>query len=250
MDKIMRSLLSVLAILLFSICCLCFCNEDGDTPFANSIWEGESTNVITPVRVVEYRPEEGVDSGFDDPDRALGLPKGSGSESGSTDVVSLGHDGDDADSKGGYIVLEFDRAIINGAGADFKVFENPFKYGESYYIESGIIYLSENGNTWEEFPNDLDPIYENDDIRHYVGLAGVAPVFSNQDDPDSPLPEDSDSGGDFFDLDDMPVTSPVRNNGFRFVRIVDAGKEIDDPGNSGPANSGFDLDAIVGINYE
>ena len=51
-----------------------------------------------------------------------GPPVGGGTDHGSTDVVSLG--------SGGSIVVSFaPNAIVDGPGADFIVFENPFWIG-------------------------------------------------------------------------------------------------------------------------
>jgi len=69
--------------------------------------------------VVSFTP--GASAGYGAnrmPDVVLGPPQGGGDASGSLDVVSLGNAGE--------IVLGFDRDIVDGEGADFLVFENPF----------------------------------------------------------------------------------------------------------------------------
>ena len=214
------------------------------------VWE---TSVITPAEVIEYAPENTSASDgptFSDSKKALGLPLGSGINSGSLDVVSLGYD---ETGVGGYIVLKFDKTIINGQGVDFKVFENPFiKSDDSYFIEAAIIFLSEDGTTWYEFPStftgNISSIADTQNHLNYTGYAGINPVLTNWQKEGSPKPEDSDSGGDFFDLENM--TEPIKSNGFKYIKIVDTGITINDPGNdSNTGTSGFDLDAVVGINY-
>ena len=204
------------------------------------------TTVITPAEVVGYAPE-GTTYPFNDSSRALGLPLGRGDASGSTDVVSLG---DDGNGSGGSIILRFENKIINGEGTDFKVFENSFYYGENgYYVEAALVYLSLDNSTWYQYPAAADTGYETSDERFYSGYAGIFPVYSSREDPDSPLPESVDSGGDFFDLDAFPEGNEIRDNGFYYIKIVDAGDSISDPGNINSGNSGFDLDSVVGINY-
>jgi len=230
------------------------CADDSTTLPLSLIKLRWSTNVITPYRVVEYSPEESP--GYNNPGNALGFPMGGGLFAGSVHIVSLGFDDI---GEGGYIVLEFDRKIINGPGVDFKIFENPFKVGENdYFIEAATIELSLDGSTWYAFPTQfngdlLDANDTKNPANYLQGYAGVNPVLSNWDDAGSPKPEESDSGGDFFDLENM--ISPIKENGFYYIKITDAGKTINDPGNyfdSGYVfgKGGFDLDAVVGINYE
>ena len=70
--------------------------------------------------VVSYDPGEGAGFGQEDfPSIVLGPPMGGGENAGSLDVLSLGENGS--------IILEMtDGAIVDGPGADFIVFENPF----------------------------------------------------------------------------------------------------------------------------
>lgn len=180
--------------------------------------------------VAQYLP--GEDGGFRAerlPDVVLGVPLGAGASSGSADVVSLGD--------GGTITLEFkDNEIVDGPGADFRVFENAFATGaDSVFVEAGVVSVSADGVTYVPFPYELDG---------FVGLAGVSPVFAHPDnglDPRTPA-----AGGDGFDLADVGLSTA------RFVRIDDGGSDIPDPGNAFPVRgfgqSGFDLDAIVASN--
>jgi len=207
----------------------------------NNSW---STTSIVASEVVDYNLEGSPL--FNNPELALGFPKGNGLNSGSLDVVSLGVN---ELGEGGWIILKFPQKIINGPGTDFKIFENSFSINENeFFIEAAKIYLSEDNAIWYEFPSQVNSEYSNKNLNYYLGLAGVNPVYSNVLDSDSPKPENDDSGGDFFDLEQM--TSPIKENGFKYLKIVDAGKGIADPGNEDPYNNGFDLDAVVGINYE
>ncbi len=182
-----------------------------------------------PDAVVSY--SAGADGGFGAdllPGIVLGLPRGTGEVAASTDVVSLGD--------GGQIVLAFeDNAIVNGPGPDLRIFENPFRNGPTLlFREAGFVDLSPDGLSWTRLPWQA---------AGFVGLAGVNPVFSN---PQNGIdPRSAAAGGDVFDLADIGLSEA------RFVRIVDPGAAVADPGNSfpirGAGKSGFDLDAMVGI---
>jgi hypothetical protein len=206
--------------------------------------EKNQTEVITPVKIIEYNPVG--NPLFNDPSLALGLPKGLGLKTGSLDVVSLGSNDQ---GEGGSIILKFEQTIVNGSGIDFKIMENPFQVTENnYFIETAKVFLSLDGENWFEFPNSINDEYNIEDQTRYSGLAGVQPVYTNETDLDSPPAQDENSGGDFFDLEEM--TSPIKETGFKYLKIVDAGSTISDPGNLNAGNNGFDLDAVVGLNYK
>jgi len=134
------------------------------------------------------------------------------------EILSLGH--------GGEIVLQFtDNTIVNGAGADFTVFENPFiSYLDgSVFMEAGIVAVSQDGAAWYEFP------YDTTDMS---GLAGITPTGDNQNPTDPAL-----SGGDQFDLEDLGL------DWARYVRITDLGDFYQE----GLWNGDFDLDAVVAV---
>jgi len=232
---------SILLIFVFIIFAAARCNMQTE----NLPWD---TTAIIPTEVVDYS-YVGND-GLHDSSLALGFPKGGGEYAGSTDVVSLGF----SSSTKGYIILKFDKTIINKAGTDFKIFENSFVLNDSYFIETATVELSLDGETFYPFPNSTDSNYPINNPNHYTGLAGINPVKCNYNDATSPKPESNDSGGDFFDLENM--TSPIKESGFRYIKIIDGGLDIDDPGNEYAdgkyiwGTSGFDLDAVVGINYE
>ncbi len=166
---------------------------------------------------------------------ALGAPTG-------TSVVSLGD--------GGAITLTFDKPIMNGAGADFAVFENGFLSSGLVFAELGFVEVSSNGTDFFRFAatsltqttsqvgafGTLDP-------TKIHNLAGQ--FVANQGTP--------------FDLDELTGVSPLLDvNAVSFVRVVDVvgsindayatydslGNKINDPWFTPFASSGFDLDAV------
>ena len=172
--------------------------------------------------------EPGTSSGFGAdqlPAVVRHKPEGFGLNQGSTDVVSLGNNG--------RITVSFDNnACVDGEGDDLVIFENPFLSGSLVFAELAFVEVSADGKQWFAFPYDT----ESGD-----GLAGRAPVLANSDNGLDPL--DPASGGDRFDLADVGLEF------VRFVRITDAGEQIDDPGNHAFAGTkgGFDLDAAGAI---
>jgi hypothetical protein len=151
--------------------------------------------------VVRFEP--GEEAGYGDeklPDVVLGPPKGKGLQAGSLDVLSLG--------KGGSIELGFGTGVIvDVEGPDFVVFENAFWPGgdaTAVFAEVGAVSVSEDGETWLEFPCDAEGDGE--------GPSAV--------------------GGDAFDLADVGLGSA------RFVRILDRSHAGASP------SAGFDLDAV------
>lgn len=151
------------------------------------------------------------------PDVVLGPPRGKGDRAGSMHVLSLG--------RGGEIVLGFgDLELVDGDGPDLLVFENAFVG----FIETGHVAVSDDGETWHEWPCDPE-----DGENGFPGCAGVSPVFaSGFDGPDPADP--AVAGGDAFDLADLGLSSA------KYVRIRDSGHN-DYEGTSG----GFDLDAVA-----
>ncbi len=168
----------------------------------------------------------GVGAGFGQesfPDNILGPPDPvatpSVPSSSPVELLTLG--------TSGVIILAFrDGGIVDGAGPDFTVFENPFYYGMDslVYRETAIVAVSEDGVTWYEFPYDPDT---------FAGLAGVTPVDGSADPLDPTF-----SGGDAFDLADVGLAHAA------YVRITDSGDFVPD---SGPS---FDLDAVAVLHGE
>ena len=169
-------------------------------------------------RVVSFTPGPGAGFGQDKmPGVVLGPPQGKGANAGSLDVVSLGKDGT--------IVLAFDDIeLVDGPGPDLLVFENPF----STWLETGYVAVSEDGQTWHEWP-----CAPTDAAGGFPGCAGVHPVFANPDNGIDPT-DPKVAGGDAFDLADLGMTHA------RYVRIRDSGHNPSDP-----PGGGFDLDAIA-----
>lgn len=182
---------------------------DGPTPFADA--------------VVSFSPGEFAGYGADGyPDVVLDCPRGGGN-SGSLDVLSLGQEG--------VIVLEFtDIGLVDGEGPDLLVFENPF----TGFYETGVVAVSQDGETWHEWPCDTD-----DADGLYPGCAGVGLVYANPADPDIDMTDPAQAGGDAFDLADLGIDRA------RFVRIRDSGAN-----SYGGTSGGFDLDAVGVVNGE
>jgi hypothetical protein len=180
---------------------------------------GECARFVTDVIDHVFGP--GQSTGQDRfPAPILGPPRGAGCCSGSLDVVALGN--------GGSVVVAFGgTAIVDEPGPDFTVFENAFNASgdpTQPFAELGTVSVSEDGETWVEFPCTATEY-------PYGTCAGWHAVFANADDNDVDPLDPAVSGGDLFDLADVGVERA------RFVRIVD---RADLDGFDGV----FDLDAI------
>ncbi|MDD9937534.1 MAG: cell surface protein [Myxococcales bacterium] len=176
------------------------------------------------------RFDPGAEAGYgeeDLPDVVLGAPDGRGTMMGALDVLSLGI--------GGEIVLGFgDRAIVDGDGPDFLVFENSFwpaGDAEAVFAELGEVAVSPDGERWETFEcGESAP-------GQYPGCAGWNPTLEY--DPDTVVPLDPElTGGDPFDLAEVGLERATH------VRIRDLASEGSAP------SAGFDLDAIGAIHLE
>jgi hypothetical protein len=172
-----------------------------------------------------------------------GPPVGGGSDLGSTDVVSLG--------SGGSIVVSFaPNAIIDGPGADFIVFENPFWIGGNEsdpYAEPGEVSVSDDGITWTSFActPTIDPQASDGTgvAPPYGTCGGWQIVYSNPQNGISPV-DPNVAGGLALDLATVGVTHA------RYVKIVDQTHEACPEAGAGPITNGFDLDAIAIVNAE
>jgi hypothetical protein len=220
--------------LLISLPLLTACGASDDQPAdesaAGAPGDAEYPSTLPYARSVEsFSP--GASAGFGQselPDVVLGPPRGKGERSGSLDVLSLG--------SGGEIVLGFgERSIVDGPGADFVVFENPFWPGgdsSQVYAELGEISVSEDGETWLTFDCDTT----GDGAGHFAGCAGFTPTRKYDPlevDPIDPIV----TGGDAFDLADVGLEQA------HFVKVRDLGT-LEAAGTSG----GFDLDAVGIVN--
>ncbi len=177
--------------------------------------------------VVSFTP--GDNAGFNEdemPEVVLGPPQGLGQSRGSLDVVSLGVAGE--------IILDFgSRAIVDGEGPDFVVFENAFYAGgdpDAPYAEAGEVSVSnDEGATWHTFPCSAGD-------ESLLGCAGRTPTLEY--DPVEVNPIDPElTGGDVFDLAELGVSEA------KWVRIRDVATE----GN--PPSAGFDLDAVGIVHF-
>lgn len=177
--------------------------------------------------VEAFEPGEASGFGADQfPEIIYGEPLGNGESQGSTDVVSLG--------RHGVIIVGFGgNAIVDSEGADFIVFENPFRHGsdgKQVFSELAEVSVSSDGQTWVTFPC-------SDEAMPPTGCAGYGPVFANGDVGISST-DPAVAGGDQFDLRSIGVREA------RFVRIRDV------QGGGAAPTAGFDLDAVSIVNAQ
>lgn len=232
-------------------------NASGSWSLHGTTFEAVGDPYADAVTAVEIGQFGGFPSPAFLPGIVLGPPRGTGPLQGSFDVFSLGF--------GGEIELVFvDNVIVDGPGVDFTVFENAFLAEnpatltiERPFADPGIVAVSQDGAIWHEFPCQLatNPTT----ALFYPGCAGVYPVYSHADQPETPHasipttvpiqtligvsseppPNPGGAGGDSFDLADVGLAWA------RYVRIRDPDHWTGDP--FGATNAGFDLDAIAAI---
>ncbi len=182
---------------------------------------------------------------------ALGPPRGRGLFAGSTDVVSLGDRRDTGATEpafGGSLTLGFAGSLVtDGPGPDLVIFENPFReFGGMEYSEVFVVSVSQDGETWIEFPWALNADKPVTVPERFLGLGGIEPVHANYGSIDehtfaSPA-DDPVSGGDRFDL------ASIGLQWIRYVRITDGGGVIEDPGNAQAMGArGADIDAAAAL---
>lgn len=181
----------------------------------------------------------GGNASFGSGAEALGTANGTDSSR----VVSLGD--------GGRITLSFDRAIRNGPGADFAVFENSFS---DTFLELAFVEVSSNGTDFFRFASKSE-------TQSTTQIGG----FGNLDPTDvSNLAGKYRAGfGTPFDLQELAGMSPSLDvNNISAVRLIDVvgsitdglatfdslGRKINDPYSTPFASGGFDLDAVGVIN--
>lgn len=200
--------------------------DGGGVPVAGCDPSASPTRFIS--CVLSFQPGVGAGYGQDRlPAVIYGPPTGLGTQhEGGTDVLSLGGGGEIAFGFGG-------NAIVDGPGADFIVFENAFDKGgdpTAPYAEPGVVSVSEDGQTWVDFPCHKDDY-------PYTGCAGWHEVYSNPANGISPL-DPAVAGGDAFDLADVGLTRA------RYVRVRDVSFL------GGGPSEGFDLDAAAIVHAE
>ncbi len=214
------------------------------------------------------------------PDVVLGPPVSDQENGGGFHVLSLGaqsySDNNTCDPCGGYIIVQFtDNIIVNGPGDDFTVFENPFIITAGHqniggaFMEPAVVSVSQDGDTFYQFPCDFVPPAIEDPTRddlilhctnpdnYPTGFAGIHPVHSIGLEPDPTDP--AVSGGDSFDLDDLDGISlrwiqyvKIQSTGDNWMLDSDGDVIRHDPETyacAGTENSGFDLDAVSAIHY-
>jgi hypothetical protein len=217
--------------------------------FINPFLPGYATEVVSVVPGFAASPPA---------DYSLFEPSGGGLSMGGTHTYSLG--------VGGSITLKLDPPVVNGAGTDLIVCENPFYViGTPFsFVEAMFVEVSTNGVDFARFPTryigpqGTIPDFTGVPPTHYRGFAGVMPCAANPPTVD-PLHVVA-AGGDAFDLDELAddplVLSGVVDQWFiRYVRLVDVatgaatdslGTLVWDCGNA--ISSSADLDAVVGVN--
>lgn len=137
---------------------------------------------------------------------------------------------------GGEIVLGFkDFVVYDGDGPDFTIFENAFinPVTKKIFAEPAKVAVSEDGILYYEFPYDSITL---------EGCAGKTPTYGNKD-PFNP----NESGGDKFDLATLGLEK------INYIKITDISEYLKYNDNYpfyDPIITGFDLDAVVGLNLE
>ncbi len=132
------------------------------------------------------------------------------------EVVSLG--------RNGWLSVGFASPILDGAGADFTVFENAFTIagGLGVFDEWLIVSVSDDGINWFTFPYDS---------LTGAGMAGRTPTNGgnvNYLDP-------SQSGGDSFDIGELGLSQ------IQYVRVQDATKF------QSPDKISAEVDAVIAL---
>ena len=146
-----------------------------------------------------YNPGAAGDTTFQQSNAALGAATGI-----STSVTNLGN--------GGSITLTFARAIVDGPGADFAVFENGFfGPGGALFAELAWVEVSSNASTFARFPG------------FYRFGAPAVSEFGTLDNTDfTGFAGKYQAGfGTRFDLSLFQNVPGLNINDIRYVRVVD-----------------------------
>lgn len=172
--------------------------------------------------VEDYQPGEEVIEAWQDTSQVLGPAEGT-----SFGVCALG--------RGGEITVSFGRAIPNGEGPDFAVFENSFS---PTFLELAFVEVSSDGEHFFRFPNRSLTLSRG--LVEAMDINGLAGKYEQ-------------GYGTPFDLADLP-DSPLLNKGaVTQVRLIDIvsgtvedseGSLIFDPFPT-VISAGFDCDAIA-----
>ena len=173
-----------------------------------------------------------------DPTAAIGLADGT--------IVSLGDSG--------VAVLTFVRALSNGPGPDFAVFENGFPNTanpEEAFLELAFVEVSSDGVNFTRFP----AISKTQDTAQLSSVAGS--MFMNARLLNNLAGKYIGTWGTPFDLDELSTTPGLDVNSITHIRIVDVigslgmegttdgnGRKINDPFPTPFPAGGFDLDGV------
>lgn len=169
----------------------------------------------------------GADSGFgldDFPDVILGPPAGS------LDTLSFG--------TGGSMIIELEGyQMVDGLGADFTIFENPF----AGWQECADVAVSADGLNYHSFNcQRIDPDLV---FPHCAGVNDVVVGLNREDYLNPNL-----SGGDSFDLHDLRIDLPYVTH-IKITHLDYCVAAAGDEPTFGAGNAGgFDLDALVILN--
>ncbi len=231
-------------------------------------------NVVNPIfqswatGFINYQPAPDVLPEWQTPERTLGEVTGA-----FDGIASLGELTAQQITDGvlpGQITLTFDRAIINGDGADFAVFENGFGFADTgnLFAELAYVEVSTDGLNFARFPSislTETPVPPEGQIEPTMvyNLAGKH-VNNGIIFPDDSFVQSS--WGTPFDLDSLTDSSLVQTgvvnlNQINFIRLIDIpgdgtfldseSRPIYDPWQTPiPGSGGFDLEAIGVINAE
>ncbi len=193
----------------------------------------ENLNVISIDTVINYKWGEGQNLGQSSeyfPQNIFGLPSENANEnipeSSPMEILSIG--------LGGSLTVSFKNFyIVDKNGPDFIIFENVFinPITKKNFCEPAKVSVSFDGINFVTFPYDTNNL---------SGCAGITPTHRSGNNP-------LDWGGDQFDLSNINLTK------IKFIRIDDISGVILNNKNHkyyDATVSGFDLDAIIGINYE
>lgn len=218
--------------------------------------QGFAWTLIEPVaepmtEIVDAPGDTGQGTG--DAAKAVNGVRGGGRDAGGSDVFSIGFELDE----NGYLIIGIkDRAIKDGPGTDFAIFENVFSVGDGgMFMDPAVVLLSRDGLSWVPYPFD----YIADDETEYSkrpsdwdGFAGVTPVMLNQETNEVDPFDQAVAGGDHFDLANLDPGDPealaIRKYGFTVLKIIPAAIILNrDTGEAfvrDPMSNGPDIDGV------
>ncbi len=185
--------------------------------------------------VYSITPGQGQNAGQSSeyfPMNIFGLPFANASEivpaSAPNDLCSIGFAGE--------IIVGFKhKIVVDGQGADFTIFENVMRneITDIIFMEPAIISVSYDGISYLDFPFDTLTL---------EGCAGTKPTNGNENSFNPAL-----SGGNSFDLATIGIQK------IKYIKIKDFSIYLNnhpEHPHYDPTLSGFDLDALVGINLD